>query len=237
MATFLELVQDLARDTGTLAGGVSLSSVATVSGRADKLVSWTNKAWRNIQNEERDWLWMRGTFEQPLATGEPRYTPASFSIDDRFGEWIEDLPGFYPMTIYDPDIGVADEGYIRQINYDLWLKRYDRGEQHWDRPTEWAISPAQEICLGPIPKKEYILRGHYQRSPQILVENADIPEMPAKFHDLIVWEAGRLLNLADGAPNEMVADTGEVIRMRTQLKREQLPPVTIGWDGGAIDFY
>lgn len=235
MASFLELVQDLARDTGTLAGGVSLSTVATVSGRAEKLVSWTNKAWRNIQNERRDWLWMRDEFSGALSIGAGRYTAASFTIDDRFSEWMEDSDFFRPITIYDPLIGVADEGELSQIDFAQWVNKYDRGSQDNNRPVEWAISPTLELCFGPIPDAEYVVRGHYQKSPQTLVANLDVPEMPVKFHDLIVWEAGRLLNIADGAPTETAADAFEALRLRNQLEREQLPPIRIGWAGGALD--
>jgi hypothetical protein len=69
------------------------------------------------------------------------------------------------------------------------------------------------------------VRGEYQRSPQLLVANDDVPEMPTKFHDLIVWEAARLLNLADGAYDALSASAQEVVTLRAQLKREQLEPI------------
>jgi hypothetical protein len=150
--TFLELVRDLARETGTLAGGVNLSSVATVSGRADKLVNWINKAWRNIQLEQRDWIWMRTEFEGTLLPGTARYTAASFNIT-RLGEWRGDGPR-ESLWLHDPLLGFNDANELEQIDYDDWRYRYDRRLVDQSRPVHWAISPQDELVFGPTPAIE-----------------------------------------------------------------------------------
>jgi len=221
--TFLDLVRDLARETGTLAGGVNLSTVIGATGRADKLANWVQKAWRNIQNDQRDWLWMRSEFEGVLLQGADRYTATSFNIT-RLGEWRADTP--YPtMFLHVPELGTDDTAPLEQIDYDEWRSSYGLDDEAQGRPDVWAISPQDEIVVGPTPDREYIIRGEYQRSPQALVNDLDIPEMPAKFHDLIVLEAARLLNQSDGAWDAMSAAAQEVITMRHQLKREQLEPI------------
>lgn len=234
MATFLELVRDLARETGTLAGGSSLATVVGATSRAEKLVYWTAKAWRNIQLDRDDWLWMQAEFTSALVIGQKRYTSTNFGIASRFGYWHQD--SFYlPYTIYDPAEGVDDETEIKQIEYEIWREKYDRQSHDNTRPIEWAISPAREFCVGPTPDKAFVIRGSYQKSPQTLAADADIPEMPVKYHDLIVWEAARLLSIHDEAQGPMISMTVEAQRMKDELTWEQLPEIQIGWSGGPID--
>lgn len=228
MATFLQLAQDLARESGTLAGGVTLPTVTGVSGRADKMVSWVRKAWVNIQNERDDWPWMRREFSSALTVGQKRYTAAQLGIATRFGLWVKDEPGFRTFTLYDPDIGVADEGEIRTIDYRDWRVRYDRGAQEQNRPTDWAVSPLQEFCVGAVPDKAYPINGEYRMSPQILAESNDIPEMPEQYHGAIVWEALKLLGLSDESPATSSGAISEYILARQNLNRDYLPEVRFG---------
>lgn len=227
MSTFLELVQDAARESGSLAGGVNLGSVVGATGRADKVVSWVRKAWRNIQNERVDWLWLQREFIGPLSAGTARYTAASFNIT-RFREWKQDRvttsnTSYRVFTIYDTAKGPSDEGSLTQIDYETWRVRYDRSTQVQSRPTEWAISPAGELCVGPIPDRTYTIRGEYVASAQNLAADADTPEMPAHFHDLIVWEALRLMSAADEAVTALQTSNNEYNRLRFALTAEQLP--------------
>lgn len=231
MSTFLELVQDVARESGTLAGGVNIGSVVDVTGRADKVVSWTRKAWRNIQNERRDWLWLQAEFQDTLAVESMRYTAASFNIT-RLREWRldrrnEDGGTYYPITIYDSAIGQSDESTLRNIAYETWRTRYDRQTHVATRPTEYAISPTNELCIGAKPDKAYVIRGEYVKSPQTLTIDADTPEMPSEYHDLIVWEAMRLLAKADGSIESLQFADDEYKRLRFQLTASQLPRMMI----------
>lgn len=227
MATFLELCRDVARESGTLAGGVTLPSVVNATGRADKVVSWTNKAWQKIQTDRRDWRWMQRQFASALAIGVARYTPASFGVDARFGAWATDQRCFRPFTIYDVSIGRADETEIREIEWETWLYRYDRGAHDADRPAEYAISPLNEVCLGVTPDKAYAIRGGYKASPQVLALNTDVPEMPAEYHGAIVWRALRLLALSDEAQFSLQGSIAEYAEDMRKLERDQLPPTMI----------
>lgn len=195
MTTLLLLVQDLARQSGTLAGGVTITTVSGVTGRADKLVNWINSAWEDIQNQ-RQWNWLRDDFSHALTIGTARYGDTSLALT-RWASWVEDTPYQRVMTIYDPAIGVSDEGEISQISYAQWKGRYGRGAQETNRPRVWAISPAGELCVGPAPDKAYVLQGEFWKSPQALTVDADEPELPARFHKAIVYRAMMLLAEGD----------------------------------------
>ena len=230
MANFLELVKDLARQDGSISP-VSITSVENQTGRPEKMVNFIQKAYTNIQNWRRDWGWLVEEFTGTLIPGTPIYTAASFNLT-RWANWVEDASAdFYlPMSLRDPALGLADEGEIDQVYYEYWRGRWGRGDQndiYWDRPVEWAITPKKELAFGPWPDDAYIIRGQYQKGPQQLLVNADVPEMPARYHDVIVWEALRLLLVHDGAYQESQFPTQEMATLRHELEIDQLPEVII----------
>lgn len=228
MATFLELVRDLARDSGTLAGGVNIPSVTVFSNsRADKMISWIRKAWINIQNERDDWPWMRREFVAPLTIGKARYNALELGIESRFGQWIGDRPDFRTFSLYDPTIGKEDEGTLREQTYDMWRTRYGRGAPDPNRPTMWAVSPQQEVVFGAVPDKAYVVTGEYRLAPQVLTANEDVPELPQQYHGAIVWEAMKLLGIADESPQTASSAISEYVLARQNLNRDYLPEITL----------
>lgn len=229
MSTFLELVQDTARQSGTLAGGVTLSSVSGVTGRADKLVYWVKRAWEDIQNQ-RDWDFLKSSFEGSLSAGTECYTPVSFNLT-RFKKWATDTAFWQTTTIYDPAIGRTDENTLTFIPYDVWRAKYDRGTHDQSRPIEYTISPSREICFGPTPDKTYTVRGEYWKSPQVLTANGDTPESPEHLHQIIVHRAMVLMGAGDESPLTVTLAQNEYRRLFVTMCEECLPD--LGMERGA----
>jgi hypothetical protein len=219
--TFLELCQEAASDSGTIAGLPSFTTTVGATGRVAQLVGWVRNAWIDIQNERQDWLWMRKQFSAALTIGQRDYTPAGLSITD-FGKFFPDSPRRYTMSVYDPDTGQADEGHIRHATWDDYRALYDFGSHDAQRPSMWAFFGGK-LWVGPKPDKAYILRGEYRRSPQRLALDADTPEMPAAYHRLIVAEAIRLMARSDEAWQPLLSQTEQYLRLRSPLVREQTP--------------
>jgi hypothetical protein len=226
MATFLELAKSLARESGSFDPS-SLTGVSGLTGRPEKVVNWINRAWLNIQNSRRDWGWLVSPFEVDLIPGSSVYTPASFNLT-RFSSWMKDYCGYQPLTIYDPLIGQSDETALLFIPYEWWQTKWNRGDQtNWNRPIEYSISPRNELVFGPIPDQTYVVRGQYQKGPQTLEAANDVPEMPARFHDMIVWEGMRLMMVSDGDYQESQYPTMEMVGLRHELELDQLPEITV----------
>lgn len=192
MADFLTLCNDVASQSGTVAGSATIIDVTQVSGRLAKVVRWTQKAWTWIQNARDDWDWMTSEFTKTLIIGQGRYSPTDFALP-RVAKWAGDTDDYQPMTIYDPAKGVADETALRQISYDVWRTAYGRGVQVNQRPSDYAIGRDGALYLGPLPDKAYTLKGEYRRTPQTLSVNGDVPELPVKHHDIIVERALRFM--------------------------------------------
>ena len=228
---FLELCKAVARDSGTVAGIPSFTTVAAVTGRVEQVVGWTAQAWVDIQNERNDWKWMRRTFDKPLLAATAAYTPASWSLD-RVSRWLPDRINYRTMSLYDPSIGRADEVKLREISYDKWRDMYDMGVHDNQRPSHWAVSPTNELLFGPTPDKVYNVRGEYRLKPQILALDADVPEMPDDYHMLIVGEALKLMARSDEAFTALASLAPQYERLRTPLVREQTPDIDM-WAAGS----
>ncbi len=228
MSTYLELSQDLARESGTISG-TNPGAVADQAGRLLKIVEWTANAWVRIQNLHVDWRWMEKDFSANVSSGTARYTPVAFSINDHRA-WRNDnlVTGYQPNTIFLTATGVSDEGPLREITWQQYRTRYDRGAQTNNYPSEYAISPAGEFCLGPIPDDIYTIRGPYRSAAVLLTADADIPACPAAFHEIIVWRALMMLAEFDEAIDQRLAAAIKYQTFLDDLESDQLPRIEMG---------
>ena len=228
MSNYLQLSQDVARESGTISG-TNPGAVTGQTGRLLKVVEWTAQAWVMIQNLHADWRWMQKTFSGNTTIGAGQYTPASWSITD-LRDWLRDnrVTGYQPHTRYLTATGVSDEGALLEISWQQWRTRYGRGSQTNNKPSEYAISPAGEFSLGPIPDDDYTVQGEYRQAAVVLAADADIPGLPAAFDQIIVWQAIMLLAEFDEAVEQRAAAILKYNALLEGLERDQLPIVSLG---------
>lgn len=220
MATFLQLCADLVRESG--GSGRAPASVIGQAGRQEKIVGWVRTAWVLIQNLHPHWSFLRGEFTGTLVPGAATYTGASFNVS-RFGGWIGGRAGFEPLSLYDPAVGRTDEAPIRQITYDAWRQRWDRGVHDDGRPIDYTIAPDGTIRFGPAPDLAYAIRGEYRKSPQRLAANEDVPDMPEQYHDIIVWRAIKLMADSDEAIAALNLANDKYLEQKATMERDLLP--------------
>lgn len=228
MSTFLQLTQDAGRESRTLDSGQP-AAVTSQTGRNLWFVKWTAQSWVDIQNMHSAWRWMQGTFSGNTTAGTKKYTAASFGVTD-FRDWLRDdlVTGYRPHTAYLTATGVSDEGALRQIDWQTYRTRYERGTQTSSRPSVYAISPAGEFCLNP-PDDDYTIQGEYRKSATVLEADGDIPAMPADFHQLIVWGAVLLSAESDETPRDRIIYARQQYdKIMGALELDQLPKITIG---------
>lgn len=236
---FLQLCQSTAQWSGK-GSATSITDVAGQVGVPLDVVNAVSHSWNNVQTQSNIWQWMRAEFSTSLVAVVPpalaRYTPASFGIT-RFADWIYDqiAPAssggstYRAMTIQDPTIGVGDEATLSYIEWEVWRMRYARGTQTQSRPTEWTADPAGQFCIGKALDKTYTLKGEYFKDVQTLAVSTDIPEMPSKYHMLIVWRAALLLMEKDEADQLQYSRLeAKAEGIEHQLSRDQLPHISIG---------
>ena len=231
MATYLELCQQVAAESGTISG-VQPSSVTGQTDRLALIVRHVRDAWVEIQVSRDNWRFMRKTFAGDLTAGTACYTPASFNLTD-LARWVTDNISDFDddaLSLYKTSAGRADEGVIQQIDWARWRRLYDRGVHDANRPVVYAISPANELCFGPTPDAGYTVRGEYYRTPQRLAEDDDVPIMPERFHTAIVWKALAKLGAHDEGEWPVQWANGSYQGILDDLLRDQTPPTGIDWE-------
>lgn len=225
MATFLQLVNDVGRESGTM-GQQTLGTVTGASGRWLKVVHWTRQAWEMIQRDRSDWLFLRTTFSAPLTVGQSRYTAAELGITD-FGSWPRDIGASRRFTLYDPAIGRGDECRLTHLPYEQWADSFDIGVTDANRPTVYTFDSERSFCVGSPPDKAFVVRGSYRRAIQSLTADTDEPIISPDLHQIIVWRALMLLGDDDEAGFEVASSGLQYRLMRDTLITEYTEQVTL----------
>lgn len=230
MSTFLQLCQRVASESGTVVGTGQPSAVNTTDPRLAKIVRWTNDAWRQIQNVHEGWLWKRSSFSGPTVAGQREYTGVQMGVASRFGEFLySGKKDERRYSIYLTATGVADEQPLQFQPYDWFWSNNMRGTQTNDRPAYFTITPEGKISFHPIPDAVYTVRGPYLKDVQELTADADTPEMPARFHDIIADVALRMLGTHDESPFQLQLWQLRQFEKWPSLEQSQLPRDTMSW--------
>lgn len=231
---FLQICQKVSSESGTVSDSQTLSTVVGVTNRNKKIVRWVNDAWRQIQNAHSSWLWMKAEFYGPTVASQQRYAYSGFNdlatsaAITRFADWIySESDCDSGISLYDPAIGVADEGILTFRSWDWFYKNRLRGTQTEDKPSEFTIAPDGKLVLSKTPDAVYTIRGRYRKDVQELAADADIPECPARFHDAIVDIALQMLGTHDEAPSQIPLWRMRQSQNFNNLERDQLPRLNL----------
>lgn len=218
--TFLDLVRMTARESGTVPSELPLTTQGE-TGRLGNIVKWVNTAWNNIQISRANWLWMYDTFQAETVPGLASYSPLQLGIT-RFDHFIADRRS---MTIQKKDLARSDEQFIPYIDRDHYKYFYGIGAQEPGRPSCYHVSHDGQLFLGPMPDDEYIIRGEYYKSPQVLVNDDDLPEVPRKHRPIIAWQALILLSQYDEGQLAVAFARMNYQNHFQELLRDELPQV------------
>lgn len=230
---FLELVNRLEAESGTVGRQARTADVAAPpTDRQAKMVGWVRQAWQMLQMQRTDWSFMVGEFERPLTIGKTRYDAFTDWAIPRFSDWVVDNPVYSPVTMRDPTLGFNDEGELRQATFEYWRQTYDRGTPQVQRPTVFAVDRDRRFCVGDTPDKAYVVRGEYRKAPQILAASTDIPDMPADYHEAIVWRALMLLGGHDESPVTIGNANGQFAPYYSGMVKRCVPTPTLGGNSG-----
>jgi hypothetical protein len=228
MSTFLELAVDLAEEVDLASNPASVESQA---GEFKKLVKWLTKSYMEIQNRAGGrWRWLRREFTVNTTSGDDSYAPGDCTdVDaattiDRFSEWRLIDPRD-PPKIYLTSTGVGGEYWLIYIPWDDFKRIYKIGSQatNTGSPAHITFDPQNNIVLGPAPNDIYTVTGDFYRSPQVLALDADVPEMPSHYHNLIVYRAMEKYGRFNAAPEVELRGRVEGRALLRQLENNQMP--------------
>jgi hypothetical protein len=225
MSTFLQLVNRLRSECGV--SGSDYTTVVGATGEQLRLVRWINAGWKDVQNLHADWNFLRQsfTFNTNTVTNQSSYTPAQCNTTN-FGNWKKDS-----LRIYTTSLGFSNEMILRFAPYDEFRNLYLYGSSRttYTKPTVFSIDPQKNLVLGAPPDLTgYTVNGEYYQLPTELVLDADVPVMPAQFHDAIFYKAMTHYAGYENAAEVNMRGASEYKNLMYRLHIDQLPTMTFG---------
>lgn len=230
MSTYLQLCQDAARESGTVSNIGQPETTTGQTGRLLRILKWVTKAYEDIQRQQNAWRWMNADFSGETVAAVQQYDAEAMGITERFSRWIcytDD--GDQLFSLYKTSEGQADEGFLQFVDWNKFRRDLMTGSAatQQGRPIYFTIDTENKLRLWPTPDAAYTLRGAYYKAPQSLSDDADTPEMPAEFHDVIVWRALMLLGQFDEAFNQIGGWNAEYQSIMDELRLHQLPRMKV----------
>ena len=211
MSTFIELARDVRSKVGMQGTGPASVSV---SGAEEDIVSAVKDAWIDIQNSRPDWRWMRSRVSFSTVVGTEEYTLADiFTGSYRHRLWRKD-------TLYVTENG--KKKLLRPLDYDDFIYRHNNDTTN-NKISEYTIVPESDAILFNSPDAIYPITIDYQKSPQILALDGDIPELPVYYHLLIAYAATEKYCAAVGSQSIYQQYASQHVEMWGQVTRTHLP--------------
>jgi len=219
----------MAQEVGITEESAIPSSVNSQSGELARVVRWVKQANERLGNS-KDWRWLRKEFTLTTTAGTDTYSSVD-CIDvetglaiDRFKSWrLQDREN--PPKLYLQTAGVAGQIHLNYASWDQFSELYKFGSLQTTQgfPNHVTIDPDDNLVLGQVPNDIYVINGFYNRSGQVLAADDDIPDMPGKYHDIIMYRAIRYYALFESAPEAFAQFKEEYGVLRRQLNRNQAP--------------
>lgn len=227
MSTFLQMAQALRQEAGI--SGTGPVTVTGQTGEMKRVCDWIARAWIDIQEEMTDWDWMRKTVTFNTIANQGSYAPSTDMALSDFGAWRKGS-----FRLYLTAAGVQNEFRLTQWDYNSFRDHYLLGARKaiYARPVNYAEAPDRSIVLGLAPDDVYTVTGEYYKTPVTLAADADTPDMPARFHNAIVYRALMAYGAYESAPEVYQYGEKEYRRLLNKLRMDQGPQ--IGLSGSMI---
>lgn len=219
---FLALINRTREECGV--SGPALTTAQNLTGEAARIKNWVNAAWVDIQTSKEDWLFMRETVQFNTTAGKQFYTAAEAGIDS-FGNWKRD--SFRASTV---GSDYRDEQLLNYMDWQTFrnLYKYSNMRHTQQRPVVVTVDPQKKLGFGAIPNRDYVIVGEYYKAPTELVANTDVPDIPERFHPMIIYRAMVFYAGYEAAPEVLARGQLEFNRLMNRLEIDQLPTMTNG---------
>jgi hypothetical protein len=148
---------------------------------------------------------------------------------DRFRCWWPQ-DRLNPFTQFLTSGGVSGQQWLIWMPYEQFYQVYKFGVQQSStgQPIHVSVDDQDQIVLGPNPNGIYTVRGMFQRGAQPLTADGTTPDMPADFHDIIVYYAMERYAANSVAPEVLARAKLEGGRLMRALEQSQLPQIRMG---------
>lgn len=198
---YLQLCQRLVQETGIADTGPS--NTAGQVGDYGRITAWINDAWLRIQSMRSDWGWMWGTGSSSLAASTNTIT--------------------LPDTVQKIKRLSMGESFLYEEGYEEFANAYLKVTE--GVPSAYTVRPDGVILFNAKPVTDETVTYEFYYTPTLLVNNNSVPELPSRYHMLIVYEALRSYSQFDEAPELERKATLYFEQMLADLSRDQVPNI------------
>jgi hypothetical protein len=225
----LALTKALGRWSGTVhPDEIDSTTAPTIeAGYVKDLVAYVDQAWLDIQlSKGSRWLWMRHRIDYTKALTASVRTLAMSAIDATCERVIPFLihdtyPVLYILLKHPTNDTIHRCNFVP---YSIFRGYYDRGDRPENRPTRYTVRPDGTLEFDPTPDVAYTVSLDWKHQPTEFSADGSTPDMPSKFHQLIVWWAIiHLMDIEEKGGRYQAADR-QYARLNNRLCIEQLPP-------------
>jgi hypothetical protein len=176
--TYLELCQAV-RSRAGIQGSGPATVVATTDVEKD-IVQAVRDAWLDIQNYRQEWDWMRASAFFNLVIGQKIYSKDDIGgVDNRIDKYVQGSLWLYDGSQYSR-LNYRDEDIFE------YFHKNDIGNF---KPWDWTINRYDESVEIQSPDQAYAMTIDYWKTPQILSNDTDVPEIDPHWHNLIIYLA------------------------------------------------
>lgn len=251
MSSFINICQSVHRKMrggnakpGTLPSVIPVPSVPAQDQMVYDIVDAVQLAWENLQNLHQGWLWMRkqGTFPTIATLRTYNLTQIRVTIPDY--DWTVTFDASQGNAIF---LNCFNTAATTRVDQPIWYIPYENWRGFKDRrpltangqPRFFTQWPDYTIEFDPTPGVSpgggtYSIVTDYRKTNQSLQNSGDIPECPARFHEVIAWMAveiiceqrGSTALLMQLAKRELYGEGPRQGRL-TQLENDQLPQLLL----------
>lgn len=171
--TFLELCRRVREDSGVSGDGPA--AVTDQRGILQRIVNWVKLANDEIQLEHDDWLFMNYVTTQTLTAGQAEFPLFSIGAPS-----LRTLAKVY-----------AGGQEVPVISYSDWLDNLPRFSASQTGASLMAVTltPDQRLLVYPVLSTDVVVTIRGYTLPTPLLNNDDVPNIPAQYHEAIVARA------------------------------------------------
>lgn len=221
----LTIARRVKSETGR-GGGGPLSVTSAVDNDL-RIVNAVRDAWLDVQAEPYNWRWMRKNVAAgPLVAAQIAYTDAQLGLTaGAVASWWPESAQYRP-TAYDAALS-SQQWALVFMDYERFRQQFQVGTHTAGAPQFWSVDDAGRLLIGPMPDAtvSYRVNIDYRQAPTELTADADEPDMPERFHRLLIWKALMDASTHDASQehyvrardrhedifNALIADQGEQI--------------------------
>lgn len=127
-----------------------------------------------------------------------------------------------------PAVSEGNEYSLNYIDWDSYKTIFRVSNQNNSAPSFVTVDPQNNLVFGPTPDAGYVITGDFYRSPQSLITDFHVPEMPSQYHSLIWYYAMRKYAYHESATELLVRFKEEAIPILRTLEINQLPEPELG---------